>query len=349
MRFKSIDFLRFIFAILIVLFHGRKILELPNWLAGLSHCNVCVDFFFLISGFLLFFKFRPGTDTWQYAKKRFFRLAPNLWLSVVIIGILSIFIKGIYWSFDGNLLRVLLLHSIGFSPSVGGTSMVYTWFISALFWTSIFYIYISKIFEKKYLNLVIWLLVIFCYAIFIQYNNFNINGATENIYLIFNIGICRALASMGLGYFLSMAYKEGVLQNVGIKGKIFISLCEFFLAGFLMYYLIFSGKLPCRTGMGYIISFAILFYFMLIKKGLLSKLLDNNLSVTLGKYSYSIYCFHGVVLPIFKYQIFKYYPLILINNPLLAYLIQTLCAVITGIIFYYIFERPVTNFIRTKT
>ena len=348
MRFKNIDFFRFIFAVLIVMFHGRNIIELPKWLGGIQHCDVCVDFFFIIAGFLLFFKFKPNVDTWEYAKKRFWRLAPNIWFMVILLGILSIFIKGIHWNFDGNLLRILLLHCVGFSPITGGTSMVISWFVSALFWTSIFYVYISKLFAKKYLNLIVWLLIMCCYSIYIQHNHFGTGGHTANVYLIFNIGICRALASMGLGYFISMAYNEGILQNVKSKGILLINFCECFLIGFLAYYLIFSSKLPCKTGMGYIIPFAILFYLMLIKKGFISNFLDNNMSVQLGKYSYSIYCFHGVVLPIFKYHIFKHYPIILNSHPLLAYSIQTLCALVLGISLYYIFELPISNYIKNK-
>lgn len=348
MIFKNIDFFRFVFSVLIVMCHGRKIITLPTWLSGIPHCHVCVDFFFIIAGFLLFFKFKPNTDTWTFAKKRFLRLAPNIWLTVILLGILSIFIKGIHWNFDGNLLRILLLHCVGFSPVTGGTSMGMSWFISALFWTSIFYIYISKLFKKKYLNLIIWLLVMFGYAIYLQHNHFEPAGHTVNEYLIFNIGICRALGSMGLGYFISMAYNEGILQNVNAKGIILINVCEIFLISFLTYYLIFSGELPAKTGMGYIVPFAILFYLMLIKKGVISKLLENNLSVLLGKYSYSIYCFHMAVLPIFKHSIFKHYHTILTNHPIFAYSLYTFCAVIIGIALYYIFEQPVSHYFNKK-
>lgn len=278
-----------------------------------------------------------------FFKKRFLRLAPNIWLSVILLGILSIFIKGIHWSFDGNFLRLFLLQSVGFSPSTGGTSLSFSWFVSALLWSSLFYVYIFKIFEKKYLNLIIWLLSVFCYAIYIQYNHFTAGTHSLNAYLIFNIGVCRALASIGLGYFLSMAYKENFLQNIKTKGILIISVCEAFLVGFLAYYLIFSGNLPCKTVMGYIFPFAILFYFMLIKKGFISKLLDNDLLGKFDEYAYSIYCFHGVTL-----AVFKHYPIILTQHPLLAYSFQTLCAVVIGIGLYYIFEKPVANYIKNK-
>lgn len=348
MKFKNINFFRFIFALFIVMFHGRNIIELPKYLGGIQHCNVCVDFFFIISGFLLFLKLKPDNDTRKFAVNRFLRLAPNIWLSVILIGILSIFIHDIHWTLDGNFLRILLLHNIGLSPKAGGTFMIVLWFVSALFWTSLFYAYIFKIFDKKYLNLIIWILVVICYSIYMQYNNFLPGGHIKNIYLIFNIGICRALASMGLGYFISMAYNEGFLQNVKTTGIFLISACECFLFGFLGYYLIFTDKLPNKTGMGYIVSFAILLYFMLIKKGIISRLLNNNLSEKLGQYSYSIYCFHIVILSIFEHHIFKHYPEMLTGHPLLAYSLYTFCAVIFGVILYYIFERPISNYIKNK-
>ncbi len=346
-RFKNIDLFRFLFAILIVMAHARKIIELPTWLSGIKNCGVCVDFFFVIAGFLLFFKIGKESNTWEFTKKRFFRLAPNVWLSIILVGVFSLFISGIKWNLSGNFLRILLLHNIGFSLKTGGTSLGISWFVSSLFWTSIFYFYIYKVFEKKYLNLIIWLLVVFSYTIIQGYQNIP-GGNDTNIYLIFNKGVCKAVANMGLGYFISMAYNNGFLQNVEKKGIVIISLLEIYLIGFLSHYLIFSSQIPCETKMGYIIPFTILFYFMLIKKGIISNLLENNISSILGQYSYSIYCFHGLVLSIFKFHIYKHNPIILSTHPLCAYFFETFCAVMVGVILYYAFEKPINNYIKKK-
>ena len=192
------------------------------------------------------------------------------------------------------------------------------------------------------------LLVVFCYAIYVQYNTFETGSHTSNKYLILNLGICRALASMGLGYFISMAYKQGVLQKIKTKGILFINLCEIFITGFLGYYMIFSNKLPGKTSMGYIIPFAILFYFMLIKKGIISRFLDKDILANLGKYSYSIYCFHGIILTTFRTYIYKQYPTIPLTHPLFALCLQSVCAILFGIILYYLFEKPVAKYIKDK-
>lgn len=350
MRFWNIDFLRFIFAAGVVAFHIQEtVIAPPSWLKGIEFWQVFVDFFFVISGFLLFYKLKPESDTWEFAKKRFFRLAPNLWMSIIIIGIISIFIDGIRWKIDALVLHVVLLNCVGFAPIIGGkTSLGAMWFLSVLFWVSLFYFYISKIFDKKYLNFIIWLLVMVCYAIYCQQNGFYPGRHTDNVSLVYNIGICRALASMGLGYFISMIYKSGFLQNVKLKGKIFISLLECFIVWYLSYYLLFSTKLPCKSLMGYIVPFVILFYFMLVRQGVVSKLLDNKILGSLGKYAFSIYCFHGIITVIFRNHLVKQYPSIVESYPVISYFTPVVLGVILGVIMYYLFEKPVTEYINKK-
>jgi len=321
MYFKNVNFLRFFLAILIVSFHGYKYYELPTFLSGIKYANVCVDFFFIIAGFFLFYKITPDIDIFSFAKKKFLRLAPNLWMIIIIFAILSLFIKDAHWNLDGNILRIFMLNSIGFSPVTGGNIRAFTWFISALFWCSLFYAYTYKIFEKKYFNLLVWILMIFCYAIYMHNSSYHPGGHTKNLYLIFNIGICRALASMGLGYFISMAYKNNFLSNIKQKGKIIIiSLIECFLIGYLFYYLVISHKLPGETTMVYIVLFTILFYLFLIKKGVISNLLNNNFSSQLGQYAYSIYCFHTAIILIFRKTYLPHHTLLLYNSPLYIYI-----------------------------
>ena len=341
-RLKNIDIFRFIFAVLIVMFHGQNLINMPKILGGIKHCNVCVEFFFIISGFFLFYYIDKYKDTWHFIKKRFFRLAPNIWLSIVIVMILSIFIKEIYFNFEGNILRFFLLHNIGLAPKTGGTGLVHDWFISCLFWVSIFYFYIYKIFDKKYLNLILWIITILSFTIYIQYNHFEPGKHIENIYYIFNIGICRALGAMGLGYFINMAFRKGILKNSNVH---FISFIEIFVFADLFYYLIRCKGLPGESLIIYVLLFSILFYLFLIKRGILSKLFDNNISVFLGKYAYSIYCFHGIILALFKIY-FKHHQGIILIHPYLSYSIQVLCAIIFGIILYHIFEKPVNYLVK---
>lgn len=341
-RFKNIDIFRFLFAVLIVMFHGRDIIKLPGFLGGIKYCNICVEFFFIISGFLLFYYIEKYNDTWLFIKQKFFRLAPNIWLSIIIVMILSFFIKDISFSFDGNILRIFLLHNVGFTPRTGGSGLIFSWFISCLFWVSIFYFYVNKIFEKKYLNLFIWIIVMVCFAIYAQYNDFRPGGHLQNIYYIFNIGVIRALASMGLGYFINIAFQKNILKNANYY---FISFFEIITFAGLFYCLICWGKIPGKSLIVLVLLFSIVFYLFLIKKGILSNIFENNISVHLGKYAYSIYCFHGIVLALFKIYT-NHNAQIKTLHPDFIYFGQTLTAILVGVILYHLFEKPVTKLVK---
>lgn len=348
MIFKNLGFLKFSVMLCVIMHHSRDIYHLPAWLGNLQNCLVCPDLFFIMSGFLLFYTFNNNLSTFDYAKKRFFRLAPNLWFLVLIMLILTLYIPSIGSHFNDNILRIFLLHCVGFEPMSGGTYMNITWYISALFWVSLFYFYIAKIFDKKYLNLIIGLIVMSCYALYMQHTSFLAGGHIENYYLIFNGGVCKALASMGLGYFICMAYKMGVLQNVGNVGNLIISISELYIISFLVYYLIFADNIPGQSEMVLIVLFAILFYLFLIKKGFLSKLLENNIMNMLGNYVYSMYCFQIIVLAIFfRYVYVNCYQAILLH-PFRFFAIEVAIATLLGIVLYYIFERPVANYFKIK-
>ena len=153
-RFYNVDFLRFLLAVQIVVRH-----QICKW-AGLDDFtalvsskfnlwSIAVEFFFILAGFFMFLGIKKETDTLDFAKKRFLRLAPLVWFLVIISAIISPVIN-VKFSYDGNILTIPLMHSIGFTPTsiTGGTINGTIWFVSVLFWCSLFYFYIYKIFDK---------------------------------------------------------------------------------------------------------------------------------------------------------------------------------------------------------
>lgn len=346
-RFKNIDFLRFIFAVLIVIFHFHPAYNIEHYLHGISHSNICVDFFFIIAGFFLFYTINTTQSTIDFARKRFLRLAPLVWFFLLIVAILSIFSDGIKFHFSECILRILLLNNIGFGPAAGGIAGRIHWFIPVLFWVTLFYFYIAKIVDKKYLNFIIWMITIFSYGLFFNYMHFKTDGNTTNIYYVFNTGVLRALGGIGLGYFISELYKSGFLQKTTKVAKVVISVIEVYICCFLAHYMLFASKLPAKTGFSLIVVFSVLFYLFLIRQGILTKLLNNNLSVRLGSYSYAIYVMHPIIPAIFKNFIHSKY---LISHNIIYFIIQVTCAVIFGIITHYAFEKPINKLIkRTKS
>ncbi|MCM1338357.1 MAG: acyltransferase [Muribaculaceae bacterium] len=339
-RFKNIDFLRFIFSIAIVMFHFQAACNMNTILPGIKQCNVCVDYFFIISGFFLFNNINLKQSTFEFAKRRFLRLAPLVYFFLAVLSFLSLFTNGIHINLTNNILRMLLIHNIGFGPVTGGIGSHIHWFISALFWVTLFYFYLAKIIPKKYLNLIIWLIVVFSYGLHFNFGHFSTGGNTKNIFFVFNIGILRALGGLGIGYFISEIYNMKPVHNVKMGYKIIASVLEIYICGFLGYYMLFSAKLPSKTGFTFIVMFSILFYLFLVRQGVLSRLLNKDFSSVLGSYSYSIYVMHAMVQPLFRAYIHSSY--LEIHNAEL-YIIQIITALILGISVHYLFEKPVNK------
>ncbi|MGN0031202.1 MAG: acyltransferase family protein [Candidatus Gastranaerophilaceae bacterium] len=312
-----------------------------------AHLNVCVDYFFIMAGFFLFHKINTAQTTFEFAQKRFFRLALLLWLFIIFSFIMSLVI-GTPFSFDGQILRIFLLHNIGFGPATGGIGALITWFISALFWVSIFYFYISKILQKKYLNLVIWIITVCSLGMLFNYSGFETGGNTNNIYYFINTGIIRGLGGMGIGYFINELFKNNFLQNKSKTDTIIYSGIEIFCIGFLSYYMLFITKLPGKTGFLYLFIFSILFYMFLIKKGIISRFLDNKISEISGKYSYAIYVMHPLVMAVFNKKIYLETNTFVTSHIPEIFTVEIIVAVILGMITHYLFEKPINNFIRRK-
>lgn len=359
-RFQNVDFLRFLLAIDILLFHlGANRGSIGYLLKDESqtfqhifnqciHGFICVDFFFIISGFFLFKSINKNQDTLQFVKTKIIRLMPTIWLSMIVYAIFSIFIDKMNFNLNNNILNIFLLNSIGFSTHTTMGNTHQAWFVAALFWTSLFYFYITKIFDKKYLNLIIWLIVACGFGFILNCNYPGLAGAKGNSFIFINQGIMRALSEIGLGYFIVMLYNSDFLKNINSLGKIIISAIEIYCSVFLIYYLIFSPKVPGNNYFLYIVIFAILFYLMLIKQGLLSRLLDNNVSQILGSWSYSIFIMHIIVFDIIRSAIMYPHKNFVLAHPIPIFTLGIILAILVGILTYYFFEKPVTKYLKNK-
>ena len=350
-RFQNVDFLRFIFSIDILLYHfyvvfnkilSSQTLDTPTIyqyvFRNFRYGFICVDFFFIISGFFLFKNINKEEDTFNFAINRITRLLPTILFAILVYLIFSLFIDGMNFNFNNNILSVFLLNNIGFSMEHGATSQ--EWFVAALFWISLFYFYINKIFTRKYLNLIIWVITILSLAFTININYPNFAGNRQISFVIVNHGIVRALGGIGVGYFISMLYNSKFLQNIKTNNLI-ISILEIYCCSFLIFY---------RPGnyFLYIVIFSILFYLFIIRKGLLSKLLNNKLSSTIGSYSYSIYIMHIFVYTVLKHSIVLPHPKFVLSHSILFLELTIITSLIVGILTYYFFEKPITKYLKNK-
>ena len=135
-----------------------------------------------------------------------------------------------------------------------------------------------------------------------------------------------------------------LLQNLSKKGIVFLTILELYCSYFLVNHLLFSNKLPGKTAFTIIIIFCVLFYLMLIQKGLITKILNKDIFVKLGASSYAIYVTHPLIMAIFNNVILIKYNLFCEKYTLIAFIIEVLCAILFGVITHYFVEKPINKY-----
>lgn len=352
-RFKNVELLRFLLACMVVIFHCGGSAWGKNMIAhypGLIRGNLCVDFFFIIAVFFLFKSFDSLQDTFDFAKKKFFRLAPNVWLLLLIVMIASVFIKDVPFNFTDSIPRLFLFSNLGLAGNGRNNWIIdITWFSSVIFWVSVFYFYICKIFNKKYINLIMWLTIFVGYSLYSTIKGLSSTGGHTKIYYHWvNIGVLRALAGMSIGYFLSMLYKTNSLKNCSKLGVFFISCLEVYLVSFFIHYMIYSNTMPAGSLFVFCFLFSVLFYCLLVKQGIISRLANNVFSAKLGHYSYAIYLFHWLVLAWFRIGVFPAHKEYALSHPILFTAMILCISIMISIPVYHFYEKPIYKFLKDR-
>jgi peptidoglycan/LPS O-acetylase OafA/YrhL len=171
-----------------------------------------------------------------------------------------------------------------------------------------------------------------------------------------NYGIMRGLGGMGLGYFLAKAYRfytERIIPRSAMSVRrnfritLGATLCEVCLIAFLINNTMFHN-MKFSNDFIFVIAFIALFWMFLIRRGFISRLLDNNFSVFLGKYSYSIYVMHLTVISTAKFFISVPHPEFAQAHPFLNIIVIIVAAIVLGIITYHLVEKPAANYLAKK-
>lgn len=162
-HYEILDGLRGVAAILVVLYHifeGFSFAELTNnagdgIIRTLNHGHIAVDFFFILSGFVISYAYDDRWDkmsTWQFFKRRLIRLHPMLIMGA-IIGVITFAISGfakwdgsttpISWAMTAMLLTMLMIPAVpGVSYEVRGNGEMFP--LNGPGW-SLFFEYVGNI------------------------------------------------------------------------------------------------------------------------------------------------------------------------------------------------------------
>lgn len=347
-RLYNIEFFRFIFSLLIAYGHMMLFYLLPVNADVFKWCNIrqtwdatltIVDCFFIITGFFMFYTAanKKEITTLQFAKGKIIRLWPVYFFSFVVFFILSKF-KICSFNLYDDILNLLFLQCSGHKLSLGDSG--YSWYISSLFWVSLFYFYILRNFSQKATELTIAIITFFSYILLLHQFKGGVGAhISPAILSLFVPGILRALGGIGLGYFVGKifeALKNTTSQQVGFTARILISTAELIVISFLIYN--YTVKRVYDNVLLYILAFGLLLLLLALQAGKFSQLLDWKGFGYAGRYSYAIYIMHQPVFLVLKKYLWN--KQFVTANPIASVSIGISICLIAGIFTYHFIELP---------
>lgn len=358
-KLKNIEFLRTFLICGIVMLHmfiDRKwclcnlfpdTVLYSNIKNAVAHSNNGVEGFFIIAGFLLFITFKNKMSIGNFIKKKYIRLSPPIIFSMLLC-ILGWFLDTMHFKVIPNILTILLLNQFGIHFTDGQNPVL--WFTSVLFAGLLVYFCILKWVPDNIKNKIILTLIIVSYTILEILQHGSFANPLKNYYLIFNIGFLRGIGGIGLGCLIGHYIKlySSIIKDVILskKQKLLVSFCELFLTSFIIWWMIF---LHTRiNNIIFVLSFVVILILFILKKGYISEFFDNDIWVRLGKYQYSIYVVHYVIIRIFGLALWKQHPDFVVSHPVIPIIVMLLTIILIGVFTYHFVEEPCARYLTNK-
>jgi peptidoglycan/LPS O-acetylase OafA/YrhL len=308
----SLDGIRGISIIAVVFFH------LDYFQSG----YLGVQVFFVLSGFIIsqiLVKEKINSKTlFHFSLRRFARLLPVLWLSV-FVGSVIIFLQ--YGMLQLQYpIRAALYYRNFFSIDDGWHDIwTHTWSLAA---EEQFYIVfpLTLVLASNFIKEQLVPFVYLSYYVFIKFVSLQILGLALPSHLIF------APSALALGCFLGLSWTRQVI----LRRNIVLTLC--FLLGLSLFTSEVSTSIEVCT--------ALLIISLQRRKTFAHKLLSFSPIVWIGLLSYSIYIWHGILLPITS-TLFD-------DNPWIHLSVFFSTLAVVSCTSFYFFEIPVRNWILKK-
>lgn len=342
--FYNIDFLRFIFIFFIVNVHLFAKSNLGVYKAVYSNLTsitrtgyMAVDYFFIIAGFFLLFAFKdlPVID---FIKKKICKFWPTMFFLFCIYMILG-FANIIKLKFYENLLSLFFVDNLGLTLKNG--DMWITWFISALLLVSVFYYSLYKFFRKEVANLITGITTFCSYVFLVQQTKGIWGDPFKIIDNIYNVGLLRAIAGIGLGIIVYNIYEHFKDQNYVQTAKSFLltSFVELSLFCFIIYE---TGlhRLAFKNKFILIFAFAALLLMFALKRGFVSKFFNKKAFANFGQYVLAIYLTHPIVLLLYKKLVYLKNPELVKTFPIMLVCIIYISIFVFAFLTHYLVEKP---------
>lgn len=294
-QFMNIEILRFLLVMFVILEHNagsfinisqQDFYFLDNFVNGGRS-----QLFFVIAGFFLFYSPKNlQTSPIFFIKKRWLRLS-GLVIFTTIVGLAMYNFNTASNPIEDNLLTALLINLLKSSDIqylVGPA-----WYVNNLFFLSCIYYAIFKTLEKKYALLI---------TVGLAAISLNLYARGISLGLAGWGNMPGSVFSLSVGILMAEAFKQissnVLVQDEKQQGISYIAYSVFEIFIFVSLLIGLYGKhLGFNLGNNVMSgSIALMLWLFLIKKGVLSNFFNKSWAIYFGKYTYSIYVTHVIVL-----------------------------------------------------
>lgn len=305
----NIEFLRIMFTFGVLMCHFRG-----NVFKLVSGGGLAVEFFFILSGYLLAMTYKRERSILSIAARNWKRFVPLVVFAAAICG------GGVSSLYGIGMLQYtgLAFISVPNNPPA--------WYIGVLFWCNLFYLGLYKSTNHHTRNLIIGCIVYISYLI--------ISRTGADLYIVNEYiphGMLRGLAGMGMGILLNnvvqrkpfyqcTSFAIRACYTVAELVLIFYIICGFFTSRLFIAYWIFNP-----------IFYVILLSLFICKRGYISCLFEHRCWSQIAKYCLSIYLTHWF----FVVNRFWIIP----QSKTLSLIVAVVLSCIMGIVTHYLIEK----------
>lgn len=312
MKYHALDGLRGIFSILVVLFHF-DVVYMPQDLFNqfwIRESYVLVDFFFLLSGFVISFHYTNRLNNWtdfaMFMRKRFKRIYPMLFFSSAVFLLFLCTSRFTNWNLTDmynrlvaqsrDLLETLLLSNA--TPILGfGYGINYpSWTVSSEMISYLIFALICLSGTANRKRNIIALIFVSCF-VFMWIN--------KTYFYNFTWGFVRGLFSFLLGYFLVQAEKLNI--NIPSWTELFVLPVIFLLMYVLHAFDSSAASKQLFALFAVPVVFSACMLVMIKTRGIFSRWMELPLFQFLGQISYSTYLNHALVIMLLPWLSFQHF------------------------------------------
>lgn len=350
-KFKNVELLRFIMAWAIVGFHivNAKVFDQYGLLflkPYLMQGSSAVSMFFVMAFFFLVLTIKPKQSLWSFYKSKWLRMAPLI-VAVSVVGYILHKCGYWEWNWSANIENCLMIHDWATAkhPSLG--AFVHpAWFVAAYMLVGVFYVGLIKTIPTKFHPFILGILAYIAWRINILSGQLPKYGT-----ILGHFNIARAFFCLGIGYALAHAYRNYTNTPppyyVSLGRSLCYTLLELVLVTFIVICL-FVGCVNILSLFLVIIAFASLFWLFITKSGYLSRFLDRDWCVFLGRYAYAIFIVHILVLKAASLIVLPHCKAWSIEHPWLVLSGIAAVTMMLAVLGYHWVETPIVRFFKNK-